>query len=101
MSKLCDLARKYGTDKADYYTKFYSLLLEHKRETARAVLEIGIGTPGAMSHVPNYKPGASLRMWQEYFPDAHIYGADKDREALLHVTYHSGNRFELFLCDQS
>jgi hypothetical protein len=50
------------------------------------VLEIGLGTivPGAKSsmhdwrtaYVSDYKPGASLRVWQEYFPNANVYGGD-------------------------
>jgi 23S rRNA U2552 (ribose-2'-O)-methylase RlmE/FtsJ len=29
------------------------------------------------------RPGASLRMWREYFPKAHIYGADIDKSILF------------------
>lgn len=29
-----------------------------------------------MAHVPDYKPGASLRMWRDYFPNAEIRGID-------------------------
>ena len=29
------------------------------------------------------KPGASLRMWKDYFPNANIYGADIDRDILF------------------
>jgi hypothetical protein len=28
-------------------------------------------------------PGASLRAWRDYFPNAEIYGADIDREILF------------------
>ena len=74
---LCELAEKYGTDKAGGgYTAFYHMLLGAHRERIRSVLELGIGTTGAMQHVPGYKPGASLRMWEEYFPNALIFGAD-------------------------
>lgn len=76
MTELCRLAAKYGTDKT-HYTPFYSLLLEHRKENVFKVLEIGIGTPEVMSHVPGYKAGASLRMWEEYFPYALIFGIDK------------------------
>lgn len=76
MTNLCKLAKHYGTDKYPYYTPFYDALLKSRRETVRNVLEIGVGTPGAMSHMPGYQPGASLRMWQDYFPNATILGLD-------------------------
>jgi hypothetical protein len=82
LTELCRLALKYGTDKA-HYTPFYSLLLEGRRLTTRRVLEIGIGTPLAMQHVKDYKTGASLRMWEEYFPNAEIYGMDVDPSTLF------------------
>lgn len=82
MTELCRLATKYGTDKT-IYTPFYSLLLERRRGMVRKVLEIGIGTQSAMKHVDSYQPGASLRMWEEYFPQAYIYGMDKDESVLF------------------
>lgn len=96
MTELCKLAAKYGTDKI-HYTPFYSLLLEGRREYfTRKVLEIGIGTPAAMVHVPGYKPGASLRMWRDYFPDATIYGIDKDPSVLF-----SEKRIQTACADQT
>lgn len=89
------MARKYGTDKT-YYTPFYSMLLESRRLTTNRVLEIGIGSPEAMKHVPGYKPGASLRMWEEYFPDAQIYGIDIDRSVLFET-----RRITTFVADQT
>lgn len=76
MTELCRLAAKYGTDKT-HYTSFYSLLLSGRRDSVKRVLEIGIGTPAAMKHVPGYEAGASLRMWREYFPNAAVCGFDK------------------------
>lgn len=76
MTRLCELASKYGTDKVPYYTPFYDLLLARKE--VHQVLEVGIGTRETMTHVPGYEPGASLRMWAEYFPDAKIVGFDRD-----------------------
>jgi hypothetical protein len=96
LTDLCRLAEKYGTDKAGYYTPFYSLLLDRRRPYVQAVLEIGIGTPAAMAHIPGYKIGASLRMWRDYFPNAQIFGADKDIAALF-----VDDRIKTLLCDQS
>ena len=76
MTELCQLATKYGTDKAELYTPVYDLLLSGRRQQVQTVLEIGIGTVEAMKHVPGYQPGASLRMWREYFPNALVWGAD-------------------------
>ena len=78
MTELCRLAQKYGTDKYPWYTPFYDVLLRDRRQGIRRVLEIGIGTPEAMAHVPDYRPGASLRMWRDYFPEAQIRGLDKN-----------------------
>jgi len=94
MTPLCELAKKYGTDKYPWYTPFYDLILEDIRFTTRSVLEIGIGTPKSMEHVPGYRPGASLRMWQDYFPCAKIYGID------IHSLCGDA-RIETRYCDQS
>lgn len=59
---LCELAKYHGTDKYPWYTPFYGSLL-HRKEIFK-VLEIGV------------HEGASLRMWQEYFPWAKVYGMD-------------------------
>lgn len=76
MTDLCKLATAYGTDKAGWYSPVYDLLLNGRRDEVKTVLEIGIGTKEAMQHVPGYEPGASLRMWADYFPNALVFGAD-------------------------
>lgn len=78
LTPLCELAKKYGTDKLGFYTPIYDLILSGR--TVFKMLEVGIGTPEAMKHVKGYKPGASLRMWREYFMNdygpSEIYGID-------------------------
>lgn len=78
LTPLCELARKHQTDKGGWhltyggassdtchnYTPTYYALLKDKRESARHVLEIGVNA------------GSSLRMWEEFFPNAMIYGLD-------------------------
>lgn len=81
LTPLCWLAGKYGTDKLGFYTPIYDLLLSGRRDRVFRVLEVGIGTPEAMKHVPGYRPGASLRMWRDYFPNATIYGVDISHDA--------------------
>ena len=40
-------------------------------------------------------PGASLRAWRQYFPNAAIFGADIDRDILFEE-----DRIKTFYCDQ-
>ena len=83
---LCSLAEKYIVDKCPkynhYYTPEYHKLLKDKKYSS--MLEIGIGYPEMMCKFTNqnYKSGASLFMWREYFSkatdvkDCIIHGAD-------------------------
>jgi len=77
------LLDREGSDKGRWYGGLYEVLLEPIRHTVRYVVEIGIGTmlPDAPSSMvewagPNYRPGASLRAWRDYFPNAEIHGID-------------------------
>ena len=87
MKKLNELIDFYGSDKnASNYTYAYVHFFEDIRLKINSLLEIGIGTlvEGAKSsmhdwktdHVSEYKQGASLRAWADYFPNAKIYGGD-------------------------
>lgn len=76
MTTLCTLARKHKTDKALWYAPFYDILFESKRFKYHRILEIGIGSKQSMAHVKGYEPGASLRMWSDFFPAAEIIGVD-------------------------
>jgi hypothetical protein len=81
MDELSTLGLKWGTDKVGHheYLKVYDELLQGKRLLAQKVLEIGIGhaLPGHQGYMfPGYRVGASLFMWQEYFPKAMIYAFD-------------------------
>jgi demethylmacrocin O-methyltransferase len=98
MSELCELAIKYGTDKWPWhhYTPHYHELLKDRREQVKKVLEIGIGdVPGMSNTIPNYLPGASLRMWAEYFPNAEIYAIDNMANLLI-----NDGRIHSFFADQ-
>ena len=105
LSALCD---KYGSDKGEIkntghpyhwpshtYADFYALLFAHCRQSIHRVFECGLGTnnPTLVSTMGvDGKPGASLRVWRDYFPNAHITGADIDRDILFNEdrirTYH-------------
>jgi hypothetical protein len=88
-SDLCRIMRRYGCDKGDRwhnYTKLYSVLFSAIRGKPFNLFELGLGTtnPDLPSHMgPEYKPGASLRGWREYFENATIVGADIDRDILF------------------
>ena len=85
---LDNLAKKYGTDKSSdhhYYTRAYEQYLGTKRMATRSVLEIGI-----------FK-GSSMKMWEEYFPEASIYGIDIDPS----TTQYQGGRRQVFIGDQA
>lgn len=81
MTPLCELAKKYGTDKGGNhlqrgdtchnYTPAYHTMFKDRRKDIKSVLEIGIGG------------GHSLRMWKEYFPNALICGLDSNKDCLF------------------
>ncbi len=108
---LTDLMELYGSDKGSNtgknstyswhshtYTDFYNLFFQQSKNHIHSLLEIGIGTNkicydssmGIWS-----KPGASLRAWKEYFPNALIYGCDIDKSILF-----KEERINCFFIDQ-
>ena len=70
MLVLNQLANHSRTDKNTIhsYMPIYEKLFESKRYTAKNVVEIGIGI------CP--KGGGSIKLWHDYFENAHIYGMD-------------------------
>lgn len=96
LASLCD---QHGSDKGSNdsqgrtyrwkphtYVDVYGRLYDHCRDGVRAVFECGIGsnnvaTPSNMGAAG--RPGASLRVWRDYFPNARIVGADVDRDILF------------------
>lgn len=63
---LAEIADNSRTDKntTHSYLDLYQSLLVSKKETARNVLEIGIGGAG------------SIKLWDDYFKNATVYGLD-------------------------
>lgn len=108
INKLCDL---YGTDKGESkkdnhpylwkshnYADFYEMLFRCRRKNVQLLIECGLGTNNInckSSMGINGKPGASLRMWKDFFPSARIIGVDIDKEILFNE-----ERIETFYCDQ-
>lgn len=106
LSRLC---RKFGTDKGfedntvanrncHTYSGYYHHLFSHCRDNVKLVFECGIGTnnPKLFSSMGlQGRPGASLRVWKNYFPKATIYGADIDKKILF-----SESRIKTFYLNQ-
>lgn len=91
---------RHRSDKSTFhdYHKLYALLLANKRSLPVRIVEIGLGTtnPKTMSNMgPTGTPGASLRAFAEYCPNAHIFGADIDRSTLFRE-----DRIQTAFCDQ-
>jgi len=97
VTELCELAIKHGTDKwpHHHYTPHYHEMFKDRRREVKKVLEIGIGDDSMKNTIPDYKPGASLRMWSEYFENAEIIGLDNNPNLLINK-----GRIRSFLCDQ-
>jgi hypothetical protein len=109
LNSLCD---KYGTDKGEVktgdhpypwashtYADFVERHFDHCREYIKNVFECGLGSnnPNIQSSMGvNGKPGASLRVWREYFPNANIFGADIDAAILF-----KEERINTFFVDQT
>jgi hypothetical protein len=63
------------------------------------VFECGVGTnnPNITSNMGvNGQPGASLRVWRDYFQNAEVFGADIDRGILFEE-----QRIRTFYVDQT
>jgi hypothetical protein len=95
-TELCEIGKKYDTDKSSQrsdvtnmrhchpYTIFYDTLFKHKRYEPIAIAELGI------------LDGSSLLMWQEYFPQASIYGFEYDYSLLnKFITTYNNDRIHL------
>ena len=104
---LCEIMGRHGSDKGHKdittsphnYTTVYHRMFELRRKQPLRVFELGLGTtnPAFKAHMgPAGKPGASLRGWAEYFPNASVFGADLD-ESILFEEY----RIKTYPCDQT
>ena len=107
---LTELANQFGSDKgtigpSDHwqalnYTDVYAAYLEPLRDQPIRLLEIGIGATGGrwdarIVHGRN-SGGASIKMWEAYFPNAEIVAID-----INPASYLDNDRVQTFVVDQS
>lgn len=101
-TELCKIFEKYQSDKCPAINHSYSIeyydLLKNIRYDVKNVLEVGVGNFSLMSNIvgQKYIPGASLRAWEEFFPNANIIGLDIDKNILF-----KENRISCYYTDQS
>jgi 8-demethyl-8-alpha-L-rhamnosyltetracenomycin-C 2'-O-methyltransferase len=102
MTELCELALKYRVDKCPQiyhtYTPEYHKILHPLRNSVTKIVEIGIGNYPLMANIAGkeYKHGASLFMWRDYFPHAQIIGCD-----ILKEVQFNEERITTYVVDQS
>lgn len=71
---LLKIGMRYITDKPDHqYLPHYDAIFTLRRLDPLRFLEIGIN-----NNAVDAPGGGSLRMWKEYFPNALVFGVDKD-----------------------
>ena len=72
---LLEIGNRYGTDKPGHgYLPYYDEIFTPRRDEPLKFMEIGICNEEPVND-PN---GGSLRMWKEYFPNADVFGVDKE-----------------------
>ncbi len=93
---LTNLCEKYNSDKggkknpffdaSNNYSDYYYKIFRDNRHNYTKIFECGIGSnnPFLESNMTsNGSPGASLKVWRDFFSNANIYGADIDRNSLF------------------
>jgi hypothetical protein len=98
--RLKQLFDSYGSDKASRhnYHHLYGAILRDPKKVG-SIFEIGLGTNNK-DIVSNMglcgRPGASLRAFRDYCPNALVYGADLDKRVLFEE-----ERIKTFFVDQT
>jgi predicted O-methyltransferase YrrM len=96
-TELCELGKKYDTDKSSQrsnvtntrhchpYTLFYDAFFKNKKNEKLEIAELGI------------LDGASLLMWREYFTNSNIYGFEYNNNLINNFKQNFNNeRINLF-----
>lgn len=92
MSTLVELIDNQRTDKntGHSYLVVYEKLFSPKKQTARNVLEIGIGWV-------KDENGGSIKLWRDYFTESMIYGLDITHPDIILDSIKNDERIILFL----
>jgi hypothetical protein len=106
---LCEIMDKNGSDKGsrpegsglpghNYSRLYYDLFAPFSNDLIN-IFELGLGTnnidiPSNMGS--DGHPCASLRSWEQFFPNGNVFGADIDLDILI-----DGDRSKTFYCDQN
>lgn len=89
---LQELAFMYGTDKGKDGHNYIPFYEQYLPKSPKKILEIGV------------KTGASIAMWQKYFPEAEIHGMDLFQEfnkpAIENVKWWKGNQTDQYILEQ-
>lgn len=107
---LTEISNRYASDKgtigpsdawtAHNYTDIYEAYLSAYRMETITLLEIGLGVTGdrwdARIVQGKNSGGASIKMWQDYFPNGRIFGIDINAASYLDT-----DRVSTFVVDQS
>jgi len=107
---LASIAANYHSDKGlngptrkwngNNYVDIYEAYFRDRADDPLTMLEIGIGVTGPnwqsdIAHGPNIGGGASVQMWQDYFPQGKIYAID-----INPATHLDTNQIKTFVVDQ-
>ena len=92
---LSSLFASHGSDKdRNGYSSLYNVVFLPLKDAPVSLLEVGIGTmiPGAHSsmkgYMPDdYRPGASLRAWKDFFQNGQIHGMDVQADCISPRTF--------------
>ena len=97
---LIELAMKYHSDKLHWHSYIPKYEELFKGMEVKRLLEIGIGYRDLMKpflpYEVEYVHGSSLKMWEEYFPEAEIFACDIRLDTLINE-----GRIHSMVCDQS
>lgn len=80
------------------YSNYYYSLFNHFKDDVKLVFECGLGSnnPNIRGNMTvNGVPGASLKVWRDYFKNAQIYGGDIDKDILFEE-----DRIKTYFVDQ-
>lgn len=97
---LTDIADRHGSVRGSAkhrYSEIYHMLFHPLRQRKISMVELGVlDAPSKGDENVEKRSGSapSVKMWQEYFPKAHLHGLD-----LVDVSWLNNDRFTAYQCD--